>query len=273
MKHFIITRFNIKSDVWLHTKSGALTNTETWLEQRFMFFETYCLPSVKNQSNQAFKWLIIFDIDTPKHFKNRIETLSEAYNNMIVLFTESFQTLKRTLSEAIETEITVEDKFIISTRLDNDDAVHRDFTNSIQNVFIPKHNTIIDVTKGYQLIVNNNNYDARYYSTDYNPFISLIEDASNFETVMVKNHDQWKSLNHRIVYNEKALWLQVIHNDNILNSKINALKKVNQLDLDMFGIKDINLKNHMLKIKIFNLATWPLRLLRTSKIIFKRLIK
>jgi len=270
MKHFLITRFNIKSDVWSHTKSGALTQTETWLEQRFELFETYCLPSVKNQSNQEFKWFIVFDIDTPKPFKNRIETLVETYSNMIVLYTESFQTLKTTLSEAILTELTPEDKFIITTRLDNDDAIHKDFTNCIQLVFIPQHNTIVDVTKGYQHIVNINSIDVRQYTLHYNPFISLIEDSTKFETVMAKNHEHWKTLPNRIVYNQKALWLQVIHNDNILNSKINFLKKVNQLDLNMFGLNNIYQENSKLKTLTFNLATMPFRLFESLKINLKR---
>ena len=270
MKHFLITRFNIKSDVWLHTKSGALTNTEAWLEQRFTLFETYCLPSVKNQNNQAFKWLIVFNIDTPNPFKNRIEALSEAYSNIIVLYTESFQTLKTTLSKAIVTELTPEDKFIITTRLDNDDAIHKDFTNCIQHAFIPNHNTVIDVIKGYQLVVNTDNYDVRQYTSHYNPFISLIENVTKFETVMAKNHEHWKTLSNRIVFNQKALWLQVIHGENILNSKINFLKKVYQLDLNMFGLNNIRLENNMIKTTTFNLVTFPLRVFSEVKFLLKK---
>lgn len=273
MKHFLITRFNIKSDVWLHTKSGALTNTEAWLEQRFTLFETYCLPSVKNQNNQAFKWLIVFDINTPNPFKNRIEALSEAYSNMIVLYTESFQTLKTTVSEAIVTELTSEDKFIITTRLDNDDAIHKDFTKCIQHTFVPQHNTLIDLIKGYQLIVNNYNNDVRQYTSQYNPFISLIEETAKFETVMAKNHEHWKTLPNRIVFNQKALWLQVIHGDNILNRKIKSLKKVKCLDFKDFGLDFDKINNPFLYTSLFNLLTIPNRLIIVFKYKLKDFIK
>ena len=273
MKHFLITRFNIKSENWKFTKSGALTHTDKWLEQRFTLFEKYCLPSVKNQSNQEFKWLIVFDIDTAKPFKNRIETLSETYSNMIVLYTESFQTLKATLFKAISVELTPSDNFIITTRLDNDDAIHRDFTNTIQQVFKPNHNTIIDVTKGYQLIVNNSSNDVRYYTSYYNPFISLIENATTFETVMAKNHEHWKTLTNRVVYSQKAIWLQVIHSDNILNSKIYTLKKKFQLDFNEFGLHNIRLKNNKLKTLTFNIIIAPLRFFSDIKLKLKKLFK
>ena len=273
MKHFIITRFNIKSQNWQQTKSGKSTQSEAWMNQRFSLFERFCLPSVINQKEQNFKWLIVFDINTPKVYKNRIISIAQSYNNLIPLFTESFQTLKPTLLKAILTQLDSEDKFIITTRLDNDDAIHADFISSIQQQFVSQHNTIIDIVKGYQLIENKNKFDVCNYTAQYNPFISLIEDAVKFETVMSKNHDHWKTLHNRVVYSQKALWLQVIHSDNLLNSKIRSLKKVNQLDLNMFGLKNINIENHKLKIMIFNLSTIPIRLLEYLKINLKKLIK
>ncbi|MCB0461782.1 MAG: glycosyltransferase [Flavobacteriaceae bacterium] len=271
MNHFLITRFNIKSENWKFTKSGALTHTDLWLEQRFNLFETYCLPSVKNQSNQEFKWFVIFDLSTPNAFKNRIETLASSYSNLIVLYTESFQTLKATLYEAIITNLTPKHNFIITTRLDNDDAIHTDFINCIQLAFKPQHNTIVDVIKGYQYIVNSN--DVRYYTSNYNPFISLIEDTSMFETVMAKNHEHWKTLPNRIVYNKKALWLQVVHEDNILNSKINSLKKTYQIDFSAFGLQNLSLKVNKLKTLFFNIRMAPLRAFEKIKNVIRRFIK
>lgn len=272
MNHFLITRFNIKSENWKFTKSGALTHTDLWLEQRFNLFETYCLPSVKNQSNQEFKWFVVFDIGTPNAFKNRIETLASSYSNLIVLYTESFQTLKATLYEAIITNLTPKDNFIITTRLDNDDAIHTDFINCIQQTFLPQHNTIIDVIKGHQFIVNSKNNDLRYYTSHYNPFISLIENVSMFETVMAKNHEHWKTLPNRIVFNKKALWLQVIHDDNILNSKIKSLKKVYEIDFSAFGLQNLSHNVNKQKTQFFNLKMAPLRAFEKIKNKLKSLL-
>ena len=36
-KHFIITRFNLKQNIWLSDKSGSDVNDEVWLENRYMF--------------------------------------------------------------------------------------------------------------------------------------------------------------------------------------------------------------------------------------------
>lgn len=273
MKHFLITRFNIKSPNWQQTKSGALTNSKAWLEQRFRLFDEFCLPSVKNQTNQNFKWYVVFDIETPIDFKNQIINLERCYKNLIPLYTKNFYTLKSTLTQAILSEINAEDEFIITTRLDNDDAIHSGFINCIQQVYIPKHNTIIDLIKGYQLIANQNKYDARYYTSYFNPFISLIEATKHFETVMAKNHEHWKTLSNRIIYTEQPLWIQVVHSDNLLNSKIKMLKKTSTLDFRSFGLKHIKPKNSHLKSYAFNLVNEPFRFFIETKNMVKRFLK
>ena len=113
----------------------------------------------------------------------------------------------------------------------------------------------------------------RYYTSNYNPFISLIEDTSMFETVMAKNHEHWKTLPNRIVYNQKALWLQVVHEDNILNSKINSLKKTYQIDFSAFGLQNLSLKVNKLKTLFFNIRMAPLRAFEKIKNVIRRFIK
>ena len=77
--HLILTKFNVRS--FPDLKPGC---DPTWLERRFNLFDQYCFPSVYHQSNQSFKWLIFFDIDTPTLFKKRIEAYAAKWNNFVV---------------------------------------------------------------------------------------------------------------------------------------------------------------------------------------------
>ena len=66
-EHFIITRFNLP--IYSKTKSGNISSTETkYLDNRFKLFMNYCLPSIKQQTCQNFKWLVLFDINTPDEY-------------------------------------------------------------------------------------------------------------------------------------------------------------------------------------------------------------
>jgi hypothetical protein len=79
-KHFLLTRFNVKTK-WKTTKNGEETLTEKWLSHRFDLFEKFCYPSVRNQKNQGFRWLVFFDINTPTPYKERISDLAREYQN------------------------------------------------------------------------------------------------------------------------------------------------------------------------------------------------
>jgi hypothetical protein len=44
---------------------------ESWTKHRFEIFEKYCLPWINNQTNNNFKWLFYFDINTKTPFKKK----------------------------------------------------------------------------------------------------------------------------------------------------------------------------------------------------------
>ena len=73
--HFILTRFNVKK-MWSQDKRGNKVLTDEWLSHRFKLFENYCLPSIVNQENKNFIWLVYFDQDTDKLFINKINILA-----------------------------------------------------------------------------------------------------------------------------------------------------------------------------------------------------
>ena len=89
-QHFLITRFNLRLSEWQTTKRGESVLSEAWLNNRFELFKTYCLPSVKQQTNQNFTWLVCFDSETPTFYKDEIAKIAKSYANFKPLYSQSF---------------------------------------------------------------------------------------------------------------------------------------------------------------------------------------
>ena len=71
--HFIITRFNIKNQGWEYDKNCKEVNNDEWLRHRIEIFEKYCLPSILNQTEKNFLWLVYFDVCPPVNLNIKIQ--------------------------------------------------------------------------------------------------------------------------------------------------------------------------------------------------------
>lgn len=230
MKHFLATRFNLKTPQWKTTKSGNLVLTNEWLNHRFHIFENYCLPSVKNQSSLNFKWCIFFDIDTPDEYKQKIFAISEEFPVIFPIFIESMEKLRETFKDFINNNIDKNDSHIITTRIDNDDIIHQDFVEIIQFLFKPKDLAVIDLQKGYQVSIDTINPEVRLYTHRFNSFISVIECTKSFNTVFSRMHYEWENEKNIISYNRKRLWMELSHQENFVNHRQIRLKKAYYYD-------------------------------------------
>lgn len=257
--HFLLTRFNLK--VGRKKTKKDIPIDEGWLENRFMLFDKYCYPSVKNQINQNFKWLVFFNVETPVKYIKKIEKYKNDYVNFIPIFT--METAVKSTCENISKLLHDGTTHIITSRLDNDDAIHKDYINKIQDCFSDQDFCIIDIIYGYVYSIRPKRELAirRKYS---NPFISLIESSDNFVTILSRKHTEWASEERKITIKDK-LWLQVIHKYNVsntMNTKIikylnryNILKEFNILETDSdASIKgDFNIIRKNTSIKTKNL--------------------
>src|SRR5690606_19063161 len=179
-------------------------------------FLNYCFPSVKNQSCQNFKWLVFFDIGTPKKYVGLVEELKNSYPNFIPLFIDGSKELNSSLTEFVSERKKYHD-FILMNRIDNDDIIHKDFVRNIQIIARSEHNLVIDVRKGYQLVMNHDLVEYRICEQKFNPFISIVQRAEQYVSIFSRQHTEWEKEENIIIYNEKPLWIQVIHGRNKLN--------------------------------------------------------
>lgn len=210
--HYLITRFNIPLKN-ATTHKGIDSN---WLTHRFELFETYCLPSVAGQVNLNFTWLVFFDMRTPEIFKRKIQKLTKLYPFFKPVYLSADISFKTSLKEEITAHLSPEKTHVITSRLDNDDALHEEYMDEVQKMFNHQDGLYIDIRCGYSLQVKPDVLLARIDKV-MNPFASLIESRVDFVSILDRDHDAWGGYKKRVVYQKKALWVQIVHDGNLLN--------------------------------------------------------
>ncbi|WP_242117932.1 glycosyltransferase [Aestuariivivens sediminicola] len=218
--HFIITRFNLRQSIWKKDKNQVQVNNSAWLEERYALFNTYCLPSIQNQTNQNFKWLVFFDSKTVLSYKNKNTILHEKYPNFIPVYVDSFELFGISVPKVVEHYRDKDKSFVITTRLDNDDCFHQEAVAVIQKHFIIKPMTILDLCNGLCLEIRNKKKLSIKKNITYGPFISLIEKAKkgdSFLTVYSREHSRWEEVAYYIPISLGYYWMQIIHKRNVIN--------------------------------------------------------
>lgn len=222
MQHFILTRFNLL--LWNKDKKGQKVRSKEWLEHRFYLFEKYCLPSIIGQTCQSFEWIVLFDGTTPERFKEKIAEYKTVCLQLVPVYVEpengrSFaqifrdQVLKRLGCNDSE-------KRVITTYLDNDDALNVRFVEDIQRrASALSGGTFITYVNGYQFFT-----DFRYamgIRYPRNHFMSVVEEAGvSVKTIYGYGSHYYidKIPGAKIEYvMDDPMWCEVIHDKNIGN--------------------------------------------------------
>lgn len=221
-KHFIITRFNLKIEgLSIQDKNKKTVRTEQWLQQRFILFEKYCLPSIMNQSKKDFIWFVLFDVETPQFYLDKIKEYELQFPlfKPIFLLSGDYDTVKTMFNNEIIKYIDENDKYIITSRVDNDDALHIDYIKNIQKKYKPQHNIFISFTYGLQYDINKKVLALMYYKNNH--FVSRIEKITDsINTVITHDHTYIDKAGSVVYLNNrsKPMWLEIIHDDNIINN-------------------------------------------------------
>jgi hypothetical protein len=212
IQHFLLTRFNVKVN-YNSAKTGI---DPAWLSHRFDLFERFCYPSVHAQTSSDFQWLVYFDSETPQVFKEKIDRYAE-WENFIPIYLET-EFSDQINQEKIFALIKEKTEYLITTRMDNDDAVCKFFIQSIRDNFEEREFEFISFVNGYVLD------SGKLYSFKYlnNPFTSLVErikstSTTEIRTVLCGEHSQLSKLGHIKQIETDSTWLQVVHGKNVSN--------------------------------------------------------
>lgn len=263
--HFLITRFNV--EYLEKVEANLCISVEDWLEKRFELFFTYCYPSVVQQSEKDFTWLIYFDLNTPDAYIERI--LKKDFAKVIK---PAFATTWENINENIRGEISQFDieksDLIISSRLDNDDAISTDYIKTIQDAVKSKvwANSqlpfAIDLNNG--LVFSSKKGCLYSVSRRSNPFISLVASFhGNLETVFDYQHQEITSRFKSIQIKGTPLWFQNIHDTNISNRAYGKLK--------LFGYESLQ-REFGVNVELGKVSVGSLITMKTKEV-FRRLSK
>ena len=153
--HYVVTRFNIKSEGWVNDKNGNKVNDLSWLKKRYQLFETFCLPSMQAQTEKDYSWLVFFDKDTPVEFKKRNEKIRAQLPQFMPFYVSGFLDFENTLRNFVFEES--QTTYVMTSRFDNDDCFHEDAIHVIHNTFVKNDSTIIELSKGLTLLLEDEN--------------------------------------------------------------------------------------------------------------------
>lgn len=222
MNHFVLTRFNLRL-WWNEDKNHQPIQTEEWLKERFRLFQTYTWPSLKAQTNQDFKWICLFDKDTPNQYKEQIHRLQRQWDSFLPFFCGEKETkqFQRYFKYLVYTNSDKEQEHLLTTYLDNDDALHKDFIKDVQERAKKlQYNTIISYQYGIQYYEEMNIAIRIPYKNNH--FLTYYERLSeHLRTVWDFWHFSIFKYPHIIIElidNKKMpLWIESIHEGNIDN--------------------------------------------------------
>lgn len=243
LQHFILTRFNVH--LWNKAKDGRKVRTTRWLEHRFQLFEKYCLPSVKNQTLQKFEWIVLFDNMTPDSFKERIAGYQKECPQLRSVFVKPENGWR--FAEIFRSEIVkrLKSKRVLTTYLDNDDALNVRFAEDLQRrALTVSDGTFINYDDGYQYYADDKFMMRVHYPTNH--FVSVVEKG---ESATLKgifgfgSHatiEKIKGVKIECVKNLR-MWCEVVHERNVMNdAKFFTVYMVKDEDLlrDNFSVDD-----------------------------------
>lgn len=222
-QHFIQSRFNL----YLALREKVCPTEESyraWCARRANLFLDVTLPSMLGQSSQAFEWLVYFDVERNPPVERVLDALA-LHPNIHPLFFDGrdrgpwdligrarLGVAARTVSD---TEV------VVTTKLDTDDALHRDYVRVIGT-----HSRRLSLDEIGSGVALNCSYGAqlaagRFFAFPYehNPYLALVEAVGTpMRTAMTLQHHK---IHERVAVKQllhpQPLWLQVIHERNAYN--------------------------------------------------------
>jgi hypothetical protein len=206
MRHYLLTNFNVRRE-----DVGARPDRD-WLEHRFGLFERFCLPSVAGQTCSDFTWLVRWDESgMPDEYAARLREHEAALPQLRLVPEElAFHVaVRRDLEGPVR---------LLTTRLDNDDALRRDAVALLQAEAREPGMEFLNLPLGYCL----EHPGGRTCLSDEpsNHFLSLAEDVNGGapQTAVCTSHHNAATLAPVRQVGEGPSWLRVVHGRNLVNA-------------------------------------------------------
>ncbi|MDH6355085.1 hypothetical protein M2132_001422 [Dysgonomonas sp. PH5-45] len=254
-KHFIITQFNLR--LWTKDKLNVSTYTEEWLFKRFILFDKYCFPSVEKQTEKNFIWICLFDKGTPVPYLERIKQYQQRCPQLLPCFLDEKDT-KDWLGftqNVIKQHLKEEDEFVVTTNLDNDDAISINMVETVRTRIENDRKAVLySFLYGYQYFTESGVILKMQYP--HNHFLTLVEkNKPGFATIKSRGHAAMRKHYETIDLKDYPAWIEFVHKNNVNNdlritSRIKYYPVFSTISLNNFEV-DITLTRKGNIVKAF----------------------
>jgi len=208
MKHFITTPFCVRRPFKGQVKPQL--PSQEWLDHRLKLFENFCLPSVVAQSDQNFEWLIYFDEQISVEYLDRVRSLIAEYKNFSVKLCAIWDS--EVIAKDIVESLSNDTRWVITSRLDNDDGLHKDFVANLHDS-VEEREEFLNFPFGI-ILYSDKCYLYRHLS---NAFLSFVAPVEKLRTVWCTAHEQASSISPVRQLTDVPAFLQVVHGKNVSN--------------------------------------------------------
>jgi hypothetical protein len=205
--HILLTRFNLPSK----GPESLIRAQDGWLRRRVELFEAYTIPSVTAQTASGFHWIVYFDPESPRWLLDRLAPHVSAGRYTPIFREEA--TWREVGADARQVS-GARGSLLITTNLDNDDALAADFLERVQRLAQPGQTRAVYLEQG--LIACG---DRAYLRRDRdNAFCSVAEPWSLQPATAWRDwHIMLRSHMPVISAGGAPAWLQVVHGENVSN--------------------------------------------------------
>lgn len=224
IQHFVITRFNLRLQGIGADKRGGAVLTREWMEERLELFERYCLPSMLHQTERRFRWLLLLDEATDPEVARRVEGYRARMEQLEVVRLPPVESHLALAGPVLE-RVGERTRLLVTTRLDNDDALHEEALAALRARVRPRRE-FLNLRLGFVT----DGARARVVSHKYSPFVTFVEPRGEapWQTVFCgRSHGALRRVAPFRQITGRPLWLRVIHARNVANTAFEERRTFN----------------------------------------------
>lgn len=223
--------------------SEAFKDTDVarkWLSDRMPIFRNVCVPGLNMQSRKPDAVLLGYVDGLFNESQQALKAIDESLKPTPVfqkVCDDQIEEITQVFSRGLASFVRTEHTHVISIRLDNDDAIHKDYIKGIVDHFKLALENKPDAT----------DFFASYpfgMQTDGKDFVANIYPSGPFQARMEATHRDLKGIyginhvkasrkkNFSLIVKNTPYWIQYVHGSNVSN-------KIKQGSLRLTGIENL----------------------------------